>query len=154
MCTVYALGKFKIRVCQGVSGSTKNHFEPFLPIFAYFLSFSSVFYIGIKLYLVYNQLSILVHLCTVIALKKSTSVSVKGYQGVQKHQFEPFFAYFLRFFVFFFSFPHWNHVLFGLQLVQSIRVYMCTVVALGKFKIRVCHGGIRGYKNTIFPIFA
>ena len=39
---------------QGLSGGTKHHFEPFLSIFLDFLSFSSVFHIGIMLYLVYN----------------------------------------------------------------------------------------------------
>ena len=33
VCTVIALEKFKIRVCQGVSGGTKTLFEPFLPVF-------------------------------------------------------------------------------------------------------------------------
>ena len=44
-------GKFKIGVGQGVR---KPYFEPFLPIFLDFLSFSPVFHVGILLYLVYN----------------------------------------------------------------------------------------------------
>ena len=50
MRTVVALGKFKIGVCQGVR---KPYFKPILLIFWDFLSFSSVFHIGIMLYLVY-----------------------------------------------------------------------------------------------------
>ena len=33
ICTVIVLEKFKISVCQGVSGGLKHHFEPFLPVF-------------------------------------------------------------------------------------------------------------------------
>ena len=51
MSTVVASGKFKIGVSQGVSGVRKPYFEPFLPISWDFVSFSSVFYIGIVLYL-------------------------------------------------------------------------------------------------------
>ena len=47
----FALGKFKIWVHQG---GTETLFEPVLPIFLDFLSFSSVFHIGILLYLVYT----------------------------------------------------------------------------------------------------
>ena len=53
---VIALEKFKIRVCQGVSGGTKTPFRAIFAYFLRFLSFSSVFYIGITLYLVYNCL--------------------------------------------------------------------------------------------------
>ena len=41
MCTVVALGTYKIRVCQGVSGGTKLHFELFFEIFCFFLQFST-----------------------------------------------------------------------------------------------------------------
>ena len=51
MFTVGALGKFKIWVHQG---GTETLFEPVLPIFLDFLSFSSFFHIGILLYLVYT----------------------------------------------------------------------------------------------------
>ena len=93
MFTVFALGKFKIRVCQGVSGGTKTLFWAF-------------------------------------------------------------FACFLRFFVFSFSFPHLNHVIFGLQLVQSIFLHMCTVLALEKFEIRVCQGVSGGTKTLFWAFFA
>ena len=90
------------------------------------------------------------HKCTVAALENSKSGSVRGYQ---KHHFEPFLPNFEVFF-FFFSFLHWNHVIFGLQLGQSILVHMCTVVALEKFKIRICQGVPGGTKTPFLAIFA
>ena len=88
-------------------------------------------------------------MCTVVALEKFKIRSVRGYQVVQKHHF----CLFLRFFVFSFSFPHLTHVIFGLQLVQSIFLHMCTVVAPGKIQNQGLLWGIRGYKNTIFSHF-
>ena len=41
----------------------------------------------------------------------------RGLSGGIRGCVNPIFAYFLWFFVFFFSFPRWNHILFGLQLV-------------------------------------
>ena len=95
-------------------------------------------------------------MCTVIALEKFKLRVCQGVSGGTKTQFLAIFAYFLRFFVFFFSFLHWNHVIFGLKLVKSILVHMCTVNALEKFQIRICQGVSGGTKTqfwAILPIF-
>ena len=154
MCTVVALEKFKIRVCQGVSGGTKTlfwaFFACFLRFFVFFFSFLywNQFIFGLQL--VY---SILVHICTVVALEKFKIMVCQGVSVGTKTPFWAFFACFLRFFVFSFSFLHLNHVIFGLQLVQSIFLHMCTVVALGKFKTRVCQGVQKHHFEPFLPIF-
>ena len=85
----------------------------------------------------------------VVALDKFKIRICQGVPGGTKTPFLAVFAYFFRFFAFFFSFPHWNHVIFGLQLVYSILVHMCTVFALEKFKIRVCQGVSGGTKTLL-----
>ena len=91
-----------------------SHFFPFFEIFCpflfIFLCWNHVIF-GLQL-----VKSILLHICWVLAWSNSKSVSVRGYQGVQKHHFELFWHIF-RCFFFFFSFPHRNYVIFGLQLV-------------------------------------
>ena len=88
-------------------------------------------------------------MCTVVARQNSKSGLVRGYVNpILSH-----FCLFLRFSVFFLSFPHWNRVIFGLYLVQSILVQMFTVVALGKFKILV-HQGVHKPFLSQFCLFS
>ena len=89
-------------------------------------------------------------MCPKIALEKFKIRVCQGVSGGTKTPFLAIFAYFLIFFVFFFSFPHSNHFIFGLQLVQSILVHMCRVVSLEKFK----SGSVRGYQGYENPIFS
>ena len=111
-------GKFKIRVCQGVSRGTKT---PFWAIFAYFFEIFCLFlqfstlescYIWFTISLEYS--SAYVYSCCPGKIQNhGLSGFIKGYKNtILSH-----FCLFLRFFVFFFSFLHCNHVIFGLQLV-------------------------------------
>ena len=115
MCTVVALEKIKSRVCQGVSGGYKNtilsHFCLFFGIFCLFLQFSTLESCYIWFTLVQSNI---VHMCTVVALEKFKIWICQGVPGGTKTPFLAIFAYFLRIFGFFFSFLHWNHVIFDL----------------------------------------
>ena len=86
--TVFALGKFKIRVCQGVR---KPYFEPFLPIFeifCLFLKFSTLESCYIWLVTSLEYPSTYVYCCCPEKIQNRGQLG--GYQGVRKPYFEPF----------------------------------------------------------------
>ena len=71
MYTIFALEKFKIRVCQGVSGDENpilSYFSLFFEIFGLFFSFTHWNRVISGLQLVQSTLK---HICTVVAHKKS-----------------------------------------------------------------------------------
>ena len=153
MCTVIALEKFKIRVCQGVSWGKNTilcHFCLFFEIFCLFLQFSTLesCYIWFTISLEYS--SAYVFSCWPGKIQNQGQSG--GIWGVEKPYFEPFLPIF-EIFVFFFSFPHWNHVIFGLQLVQSILVHICRFAALENFKIIVCQGVRKHYFQPFLHVF-
>ena len=145
--TVFALGKFKIGVCQGV---LKPYFEPFLPIFRDFLSFSSVLYVRIMLYLVHNQFRVSQFICSLLLPWENSKLgSVRGYVNpILSHccLFSAIFCLFLQF-----STLESCYIWFTISLeYPSAYVQSC---CLGKIQNQGLSGGIRGYKNTILSHF-
>jgi len=103
---------------QGLSGGIRGYkntilsqFCLFFEIFCLFLQFSTLesCYIWFTISLVYS--SAYVYSCC------PGKIRYQGLSGGIREYKNTIFAYFLRFFVCFFSFLHWNHVIFGLQLV-------------------------------------
>ena len=112
-------------------------FVYFFEIFSLLLQFSTLesCYIWFRISLEYP--SAYVYSCYLGKIpNQGLSGDIMFYENPILSQFCHFL--FLSFFVFLFSFPHWNHVvIFGLQLVQSILLHMCT------------YGGMREFVNPM-----
>ena len=122
MCfSTRTLGKIHKVGFRGLSGgkialfwAILTHICPFFEIFCLFLQFSMLesCYIWFTISLEYFSPYVYSNCPGKFKIRVCQGVS-----GGTKTPFWAVFAYFLRFFVFFFSFLHWNHVIFGLQLV-------------------------------------
>ena len=103
---------------QGLSGGIRGYKNPilslfrlFFEIFCLFLQFSTFESCYIWFTVSLKYLPAYVYSCC------PDKIQNQGLSGGTNALFWAIFAYFLRFVAFFFSFLHWNHVIFGLQLV-------------------------------------
>ena len=151
MCTVVALEKFKIRVCQGVSGGTKTPFLPIFEIFCLFLQFPTLesCYIWFTISLEYSS-AYVYSCCPGKIQNQGLSGGIRGY----KNTIFSHFCLFFEIFCLFLQFPTLEscYIWFTISLeYSSTYVYSCCP---GKIQNQGLSGGISGYKNTIFSHFA
>ena len=110
-------GKVKNGSVRGYQGVRKPYFEPFLPTFWDFLSFLQFStlescYIWFTISLEY--FNAYVNSCCPEKIQKMVC---QGLSGGTKTLFWAILSYFFEIFCFFFSFLHWNNIIFGLKLV-------------------------------------
>ena len=154
MCTVVALVKFKIRVCQRVSGGYVNlilsHFCLFYEILCLFLKFSTseLCYKWFVTSLVYSSAYVNSFFPGKIQ-NRGLSGGTRGYINLILSQFCLYFEILCLFLQF--STLESCYIWFTISLeYSSAYVYSCCP---GKIQNQGLSGGIRGYKNTILSQF-
>ena len=129
--TVVILGKFKIRVHQGVHKPFLSHFCLFTEIACLFLQFFTLesCYIWFSLSLEYP--SAYVYSFALVKFK------ILVYLGVCKPCFEPYCP-FSQIFFYFFNFLLWNHVWYVMLSVYKLVLAPSDLLACGLFNIDLC----------------
>ena len=119
MCfSIHTLGKIHKMGFRSMSVGKNALFWTILTLFAHFFRFFCLFLQFSTLESCYSRFEIsLVYLNAYVYSCCPGKIQNQDLSGGIKTLFWAIFACILRIFAFFFSFPHWNHVIFGLQLV-------------------------------------